>query len=229
MSSKNDLAPALDARLRLFVYRHLLRQEKCPTIAEIASGLHVSPRNARASLARLSESHAFMRQENGELWRAAPFSCIPTAFPVTVGPKSWFGNCIWDALGIPGHVEERRAHRGCLRMLQLRHAGRDTRGKDPRGRRHHSYRRSCPALVQGRRFYLTRPCFCSGRNSTWIAGASSGTVLAAARSRWRRAGNWRWLWYGDRLSPEWRPKSAAEAEMVFREVGLVGEFWKLSE
>jgi len=41
-----------------------------------------------------------MTQENGELWRAAPFSCIPTAFPVTVGKKSWFGNCIWDGLGI---------------------------------------------------------------------------------------------------------------------------------
>ena len=35
------------------------------------------------------------------------------------------------------------------------------------------------------------------------------------------------LWYGDRLNPGWRPKSAAEAEKVFAEVGLVGEFWKL--
>ena len=42
-----------------------------------------------------------MMQEDGELWRVAPFSCIPTGFPVTVGNKSWFGNCIWDALGIP--------------------------------------------------------------------------------------------------------------------------------
>lgn len=37
------------------------------------------------------------------------------------------------------------------------------------------------------------------------------------------------LWYGDRMDPKWRPKSAVEAEMVFREVGLVGEFWKLNE
>jgi hypothetical protein len=37
------------------------------------------------------------------------------------------------------------------------------------------------------------------------------------------------LWYGDRLNPDWQPKSAAQAEGVFREVGLVGEFWKLSE
>jgi hypothetical protein len=42
-----------------------------------------------------------MVQENGELWRAAPFSAIPTAFPVKAGRRSWYGNCIWDALGIP--------------------------------------------------------------------------------------------------------------------------------
>ena len=36
------------------------------------------------------------------------------------------------------------------------------------------------------------------------------------------------LWYRDRLDPQWRPKSAAEADSVFREVGLVGEFWKLT-
>ena len=65
-----------------------------------------SVRSVRASLVRLSESHAFMVQENGELWRAAPFSCIPTAFPVSVGRKSWFGNCIWDALGIPAMLDQ---------------------------------------------------------------------------------------------------------------------------
>ena len=37
------------------------------------------------------------------------------------------------------------------------------------------------------------------------------------------------LWYGDRLSPDWRPLTMAEAQEVFAQVGLVGEFWKLSE
>ena len=47
-----------------------------------------------------------MLQENGELWRVAPFSAIPTAFPVRLGKKSWFGNCIWDALGIPAMLNK---------------------------------------------------------------------------------------------------------------------------
>jgi hypothetical protein len=37
------------------------------------------------------------------------------------------------------------------------------------------------------------------------------------------------LWYGDRLRPDWRPKTVHEAESVFAEVGLKGKFWKLSE
>ena len=36
------------------------------------------------------------------------------------------------------------------------------------------------------------------------------------------------LWYSDRLDPEWQPMSESQAESVFREVGLVGEFWKLA-
>ena len=34
-------------------------------------------------------------------------------------------------------------------------------------------------------------------------------------------------WYKDRLSPDWRRKTAAEAEAVFAEIGLVGPFWQL--
>jgi len=92
---------SFDQQLRLFVYRYILRHEASPTVADMAKGLASSAVKVRAGLARLSESHAFMMQEGGELWRVAPFSCIPTEFPVTVGKKSWFGNCIWDALGIP--------------------------------------------------------------------------------------------------------------------------------
>lgn len=36
------------------------------------------------------------------------------------------------------------------------------------------------------------------------------------------------LWYGERLDPGWRPRSTAEAESVFQQVGLVGQFWKLT-
>ena len=39
-----------------------------------------------------------------------PFSGVPTPYRVETGERSWFGNCVWDAFGIPaalgvdGHV-----------------------------------------------------------------------------------------------------------------------------
>lgn len=101
MSTREKIPRQFDEQARIFVYRYLLRHGNAPTLADMAKGLKTSLRRVRAAIGRLSESHAFMTQENGELWRAAPFSCIPTAFPVLVGKQSWFGNCIWDALGIP--------------------------------------------------------------------------------------------------------------------------------
>ena len=35
-------------------------------------------------------------------------------------------------------------------------------------------------------------------------------------------------WYGDKLSPEWRRRTPEEAEQVFAEIGLTGEFWRLT-
>ena len=35
-------------------------------------------------------------------------------------------------------------------------------------------------------------------------------------------------WYGDRLDPGWRPRSAARSQGILRSVGLTGDFWELS-
>jgi hypothetical protein len=34
-------------------------------------------------------------------------------------------------------------------------------------------------------------------------------------------------WYGDRLDPDWRPRSVAESQRILDDVGLTGEFWRL--
>jgi hypothetical protein len=95
-----------DAHLRQYIYRHFIRAGRAPTVREMAAALSCSVRNARAALERLAQTHAFVLQENGELWRAAPFSAVPTAFPVRAGKRSWYGNCIWDALGIPAMLHQ---------------------------------------------------------------------------------------------------------------------------
>ena len=99
-------AADFDSRLRLLVYRQTIRTGRVPLVAEIARALSCPRQKVREGLLRLSEGHAFMLQENGELWRVAPFSAIATAFPVRVGKRSWWANCIWDALGLPAMLNK---------------------------------------------------------------------------------------------------------------------------
>lgn len=36
------------------------------------------------------------------------------------------------------------------------------------------------------------------------------------------------LWYGDRLEPDWRPRTGAESQAILDRVALTGPFWQLS-
>ena len=92
---------AVDRSLRRYIYRHFIRRGRAPLVKEMAAALSAPMRQVRAGLKRLAQTHAFVLQETGELWRAAPFSTVPTSFPVQAGRRRWWANCIWDALGIP--------------------------------------------------------------------------------------------------------------------------------
>jgi hypothetical protein len=34
-------------------------------------------------------------------------------------------------------------------------------------------------------------------------------------------------WYGDRLDPDWRPRSLEDSQRILERHGLTGEFWRL--
>lgn len=34
-------------------------------------------------------------------------------------------------------------------------------------------------------------------------------------------------WWGDRLSPDWRPRTRDESQAILDRLGLSGEFWRL--
>ena len=48
-------------------------------------------------------------------------------------------------------------------------------------------------------------------------------ALLTPKQQWRLAE----AWYGNRLAPDWRRRTPEEAEALFAEVGLAGEFWRL--
>jgi hypothetical protein len=98
---------ALDREIRRYVYDHTMREGLPPTMAETASALSTSPGNVQTSFRRLADGHILVLQRgSGEILMANPFSAVPTPFLVRAGDLSWYGNCIWDAMGIPAMLNQ---------------------------------------------------------------------------------------------------------------------------
>ncbi len=95
-----------DKHVRRQIYTHFLKTGQAPTTGEIAKALSCPLLNVQAAYQRLAEGRALVLQKNGEVLMAEPFSAIPTAFSVEVGKHTWWGNCIWDALGIPAMLKK---------------------------------------------------------------------------------------------------------------------------
>ena len=95
-----------DLQVRQFIYDHLLKASQTPTAAETAAALGSSTPAIKAAYQRLAEAHVVNLQTGGEILMAHPFSAVPTAFQVEAGGRSWWGNCIWDALGILALLKE---------------------------------------------------------------------------------------------------------------------------
>ncbi|HEX2295199.1 MAG TPA: hypothetical protein VHN37_07820 [Actinomycetota bacterium] len=58
----------------------------------------------------------------------------------------------------------------------------------------------------------------------WIAGGRPQGATLTLEQQWRLATGW----FRGRHLPGWRKRSAAEAEGVFRDAGLTGDFWALA-
>ncbi len=98
---------AFDKAIRCHVYDYVMCEGLPPTMAETSSALSRSPDDVSASFQRLADGHILVLQKgSGEILMANPFSAVPTPFLVKVGDRSYYGNCIWDAMGIPAMLKQ---------------------------------------------------------------------------------------------------------------------------
>lgn len=96
-----------DQAVRRRIYDQAMKVGLPPTIAELASSLSAPVSDVQASLQRLAEAHMLMLQKDtGEVLMANPFSAVPTPFLAQIGGRSYFGNCIWDVMGIPAMLQQ---------------------------------------------------------------------------------------------------------------------------
>ena len=93
----------LDLRIRSEIYSSFVRTGNAPAPADVAEALEFAPDEVTAALPRLDAAHALVLQPDGsEIRMLNPFSAVETTYRVEAGGRSWFANCAWDALGIPG-------------------------------------------------------------------------------------------------------------------------------
>jgi hypothetical protein len=94
-----------DIRIRNHVYRRFVELGRAPAFAELRDELGD---DVQTALGRLHDAHAIVLEPDGtEIRMANPFSAVPTPYRVEAAGRSWYGNCAWDAFGIPAalHVD----------------------------------------------------------------------------------------------------------------------------
>jgi len=114
MTIASDTA-ALDRQVRIYVYDRLISDARMPLAAEVARYLGLDLDQVRLAYRRMKDGHILVLQEGDEeILMANPFSAVPTPFVVETSAHSWWGNCIWDAMGIAAMVrEDARITTGC--------------------------------------------------------------------------------------------------------------------
>ena len=96
-----DAEQKLDTAVRLEVYRFFVDHGRPPVPSEIAEVLGTDQASVEDSLQRLANGHVLVLAPGTPyIWMANPLSAIPTPFSVESAGRTWFGNCIWDALGV---------------------------------------------------------------------------------------------------------------------------------
>jgi hypothetical protein len=92
-------------RVRVRLYELFLQLGRCPSMREVAGALLCGVPDIAAAFQELAAAHMLVLQPgSGEVLMANPLSAVPTPFVVETerdtGPGTWYGNCIWDALGV---------------------------------------------------------------------------------------------------------------------------------
>jgi hypothetical protein len=101
MAQTSDISEALIREIRLLVFRQAANTARVPQPRDIAAALGRPQSEVEEVLRHLAAGKVLILAPNdGNIWAANPFCAVPSAFRVQTSGKSYWGICIWDALGI---------------------------------------------------------------------------------------------------------------------------------
>ncbi len=91
----------LDDDVRLHIYGEFVATGRPPTVAGTASALDRAEDEIEAAYRRLEQARVIVLAPGTlNVWMANPLSAVPTPFRVETAHGSFWGNCVWDALGV---------------------------------------------------------------------------------------------------------------------------------
>jgi DNA-binding transcriptional MocR family regulator len=91
----------LDNRVRAEIYGRFVEAGAPPAAAQVAASLKVAASEVEAAYRRLEAAHVIVLAPGTlSVWMAAPLSAVPTDFRVRTARGDFWGNCIWDGLGV---------------------------------------------------------------------------------------------------------------------------------
>ena len=123
---------ALAREVRLHVFREAADTARIPQPPQIAAALGRPQTEVEAALRQLAAGKVLILAPNdGNIWAANPFSAVPSPFRVETRGKTYWGICIWDALGIVAALDTdaviRAACGDCSEPMSLQIAAGDLR------------------------------------------------------------------------------------------------------
>src|ERR1700740_3144046 len=98
---KDSKTENLAREVRLYVFQQAAETARVPQPAEIAEALKRPPAEIHEALKQLAAAKVLILAPNdGNIWAANPFCAVPSPFRVETRGRTYWGICIWDALGI---------------------------------------------------------------------------------------------------------------------------------
>ncbi len=92
---------ALAREVRLHLFQQAAETARVPQPSQIAAALRRPQAEVEHALKQLAAGRVLILAPNdGNIWAANPFCAVPSGFRVEARGKTYWGICIWDALGI---------------------------------------------------------------------------------------------------------------------------------
>lgn len=218
---------ALDSLVHHTVLEHIVRTGHAPTVDELAATLTTSRSEVELSLRRLAEGHGLvLHPTSSEVTIAHPFALRPTATWVDAGTHGWWAPCLWCAFGIATLVEsevsiharlagEREAMALPVFPGEIVESDLLVHFALPPRSAWDDVAFFCSTVLP---FRSRAQCkaWCSRHRLPYGELVPIGQVQDLATA-----------WYSRHLDRDWVKWTAAEAQEIFRKVGLTSAFWEL--